>query len=1571
MLNFKKYVKTVLALLLVVAMISSLGASAALPGGNDFTSYQDGNIALIAAPSAEFTNGYITSGGAQTINDGKKTADDDNGTGSWNSYGYGGTIPFPTVWVELEWDNSVVIDASRVMWWHDGGGVSLPKSAVIQYWDEEAEAFAEVSNMRDSINTPLTSVGIYADGTSGQNTVWNGVTFDEVTTTRLRLVITQERESADSASGGAGINEWEVFGSETEPTLQSISISGESTVAIGVESTYTAATISKDIKGAEYKWALGDDGYAEIIGDATGDSVTVKGLREGIATLSVTAKHGSNPEEVVDTFDIMIRDTNAVENIAVRGLVKVPYSNGGVSANINDGTVSTSSNYATTWNTWGTSFGNANNPFYVTLEWVEPYEVQSTRVLWWIYTDSGVDWPRSCRIEYMDKDGEWIDLGPIGTDHTGEIGQTWIYNGIWNDIVFEEPVVTTSLRLVVLANRNSGTAPGFGINEWEVYGKETDPELRSVSISGKSSLPEGVQNEYEAIVTSPRIEGATYEWELSNGNAKIVGGTNDSKVVLEGVMPGETTLNVIIRHDSGVLETSDSFDITVREVKPQTHKTSTAAGREPILPERVIMEGIEFDDATPSYVGSTGYDFGEEFTDSLIEVEYWDEVPEALYAEDQIGKTFTVSGNVKYKDKDFPVQAEITVSKAQDSLDYNHSVTSENVSFSEGSFWYEKQLTNATSTLDAGITQIESTSSSRYALQNFINANTKLTGGSGPTSFNGYVFQDTDVYKTLEAISYNLAAIEDDESMTGRKEELQATLDSWIEKITAVQYADGYIGTHFTLRANSTSGGGGTGTHRWRHMANHEMYNIGHFLEAVVAYTRYTVGVGRPDYRLYEAGKRAADCIVNTFGPGGFRTEVPGHEEIELGLMKFAALVEEYEGEGTGQDYRDTIELLVDRRGRKTGENARESGYNGGTYSQDATPLVNETKAVGHAVRAMYFYTGATDVAIAMPDANPNKTAFLTGITNIYDSVSERNSYITGGLGSGESSEGFGDDYHIRNADAYTETCAAIAGANWYQRLNLYYEDAKYVDSYERALYNGVLVGVNHTGNLFYYGCGLDTGTANRSSWFGCACCPPNVMRTIANIGGYMYTVKRDVVFVNLYGGSIGNVKVEGDNVEIIQETNYPWNGAIRFAVTPDTDKEFTLNLRIPGWVSAQKNRKVTIKVAGVEIDAKPSEKGYVSITRNWSAEGTVIEMDIPMEIRRTEADENVSPAYPASRYVDYGQNNKVVIERGPLVYNLETASVPDGNPETATSGKDARYVYLPRTAELTASYDEDLLGGIVTITGYAKWNAPTEGYNSYNPGDGAADQYIQLIPYYSRGNRGNNPQNDGSAGTTGSSSSRVWLYATEKTVQIQGGENHLKIGETTELTATPHVNANDRDDLVTYEWSVDSGAVEITNTQTGLTDDSGPNKVGGIGYQRKTSVATVKAVGGGTATLTVAMKDEEGNVIDTDSYTISTNISADSRLRIEVKSLPRHDSENYDPSFTLTSNKDMGVSLYVSAYNANGTLVNIRSVSVDLKAGVETDVQASIPREEGYTYRFFLWDDTFMPLTDITSIGG
>lgn len=971
-------------------------------------------------------------------------------------------------------------------------------------------------------------------------------------------------------------------------------------------------------------------------------------------------------------------------------------------ASVNDGKLATG-DPATSWNSWN---GNESDyPMPITLTWDSAQTLASMRVMWWS-DGGGVTWPSNAKVQYLDG-SEWKDIADAGIEHGGYNGA----DGVWNIVNFGNTVTTTSLRMLV--GRNVQGTTGVGISEWEVYGTPLKESISDVKIAGSSKLMVGEKQQYDGTtVPGTLAESASYEWSVEPANiAEIDGAANKATVSVKGLKYGDATLKLKATHEGVSKETSLALRVRAEGIQSiDIYKTSTAAGVAPILPDSVVANGLEFDDPTPDLMAKN-YNLAEEFNASLVPV-VWDEVPAAKYAAEKAGTSFTVKGIVNYDDRKYVATAVVTVREAVEAPESNSSVTFENVQLND-TFWAPKQQTNAINSLNKAILEIGKPSGGE---PNYDNAIKKLNGEKNYGSFSGYVFQDSDIYKSIEAISYTLSATQNEtsEEMTAQRRKLEDTLNRWIEKIEKVQYADGYIDTHFTLRSETYDGGEAPGTHRWKSFANHEMYNAGHFLEGVVAYTRYREGINKPDYRLYVAGKRFADEIVALFGPKGTRHEVPGHEEIELALVKFGKLAEQYEGVGAGQKYYDTAQTLIDRRGED--RNLRESGYKGNNYSQDLTPFVNAQNAVGHSVRANYFYTGIADVATMMEDTNPTRVAYLQSLDRIWEAVSNRKTYITGGIGTttaSSDSEGYGDDYDLPNDGSYCEICAAIAAANWNQRMNLLYEDGKYADMVERNLYNSILVGTNLDGNRYYYSTLLEVKSGSwRSEWFACACCPPNLMRTVAALSGYMYTVHKDNLFVNMFVGSEGSVEIGGTKVGLKQETDYPWNGAVKLTVNPEQSKAFTMKVRIPGWVQEQSNKNVTIKVNGNTVSAA-AEKGYATITRTW-AKGDVVAIDMPMEIRKTEADPNIVT-----------NKGRVALQRGPIVYCMEKAGNAQLNEDIENF--DPLKIVIPRDAKLKATYSKDLLKGVVEITGEAKYSL----YGELLP------IKIQAVPYYAWNNRG------------------------------------------------------------------------------------------------------------------------------------------------------------------------------------------------------------------------------------------
>lgn len=1030
------------------------------------------------------------------------------------------------------------------------------------------------------------------------------------------------------------------------------------------------------------------------------------------------------------------------ENVALSAIADTPYSNSYASAPsaINDGVLAGAGG---AWNSWGA--GASLYPMPVTLRWETDHTLKGMRIMWWADLDeeapsAGVSFPASAEAEYLDEDEEtWKPISAVGVEHGGVNGE----GGVWNSLTFSQEITTRGIRLNV--QRNGTESNGFGISEWEVFGSEVTDKLQGAVVTGDNGMFVDEEKEYTAAaVPSTMTADASFQWTVSPAEvAAIQGAANGTKVKVKGLKAGDATLELTVSREG--VNRKKKIAIHVQGVDEIVeYQTATAAGVAPILPDSVVAKGLVFDEPTPSLkTANNNVDLGESFNAKLIPVT-WDAVDPASYAADQVGQTITVTGKAKYNNKEYPATAKITVKKPVAAAESNRSVTFENVQLNDA-FWAPKQETNAFASLDKAILEISKPSGGE---PNFDNAIKKLNG-EAYEPFSGFVFQDSDIYKSIEALSYTLSATQNDkgEEIEAQRKKLQDKLDSWIEKIEKVQYADGYIDTFFTLRSTTYAGGESTGTHRWKNFSNHEMYNAGHFLEGVVAYTRYREGISDPDYRLYVAGKRFADEIVTLFGKNGTRHEVPGHEEIELALVKFGKLAEEYEGEGAGQDYYDTAKIFIDRRGE--GGDLRDSGYYGDTYSQDKTKFVEETNAKGHSVRAGYFYAGVTDVATTLAENDSDRAAYLKSLDAIWDSVTHKKTYITGGIGTtapSSDSEGFGDDYVLPNDQSYCEICAAISMANWNQRMNLLYEDGKYADSVEKALYNAILVGTNLDGNRFYYSTLLEAKSGNwRSQWFACACCPPNLMRTIAALSGYMYTVHKDNVFVNMYVGSNGNVNVGGTSVDLAQETEYPWNGAVKLTVNPQQDKEFTLKLRIPGWVEEQKNKNVTIKVNGTVVKAA-ADKGYAAVTRTWK-KGDVVTIDIPMEIRKTEADPNVTT-----------NKDRVALQRGPIVYSLEKAGNAQLNPEIKEF--DPLKIVIPRNANLKATYNKDLLKGVVEITGDAKYSL----YGELLP------VKIQAVPYYAWNNRGD--EADYVPGDVDKTSSKmlIWTMADKAQSEVIAG---------------------------------------------------------------------------------------------------------------------------------------------------------------------------------------------------------
>ncbi len=546
--------------------------------------------------------------------------------------------------------------------------------------------------------------------------------------------------------------------------------------------------------------------------------------------------------------------------------------------------------------------------------------------------------------------------------------------------------------------------------------------------------------------------------------------------------------------------------------------------------------------------------------------------------------------------------------------------------------------------------------------------NFRRAAGEKPGGFTGISFNDSDVYKIIEGTAYSLQNHPDPN--------LGAYTDAVIDSIAAAQWEDGYLFTFYSLPRRPEA--------RWTNVgAMHELYCAGHLIEGAVAYYQAT-----GQRKLLDVAIKYADHINATFGPGR-KTDPPGHQEIELALMRLFHLTGE-------QKYMDLAKFFIDQRGHTEGRNSY------GTYSQDHAPFIKQEKGVGHSVRAGYMYIAATDIAMVNRDE-----AYGNALFRLWDNIVNTKTYLTGGIGQPGGPEGFAGDYELGN-NCYSETCSGIAFAMWNHRMHLLTGEGKYLDIMERILLNNVLSSLSQDGTKHYYTNPLAHNGHVRWEWPGhdCACCPSSLARIIASIGGYAYTHKTDSVNVNLYIPGETTIPLPGNAVTLTQSTRYPWEGDIRIAVRPEKSGMFAIRLRIPCWSQNmpmpgnlyryldENHEPVILAINDVPV-AAVVEKGYVTLERTWRTDDT-IHLRLPMPIRRVIA----HPKATANAAL-------VAVERGPIVY---CAEFEDNDFPVAR-------LRLPDSVQLTATTDDDFFRGVVTIT--------AEG----NP-------KVKLIPNYLHSNR-------------------------------------------------------------------------------------------------------------------------------------------------------------------------------------------------------------------------------------------
>jgi DUF1680 family protein len=533
-------------------------------------------------------------------------------------------------------------------------------------------------------------------------------------------------------------------------------------------------------------------------------------------------------------------------------------------------------------------------------------------------------------------------------------------------------------------------------------------------------------------------------------------------------------------------------------------------------------------------------------------------------------------------------------------------------------FWTPRLLIHKDVTLPVCIDQIENQTG---RIRNFEYA------AKGEGEHSGIFFDDSDVYKALEGMAYSLQ-VEPDPV-------LEAKCDEWIDKFAAAQQPDGYLNTFYTLTGLEN---------RWKDMDRHEMYCAGHMTEAAVAYYKAT---GKR--KLLDVAIRFADHMMTVFGPEG-RHWVPGHEEIELALVKLFEVTGE-------KKYLDFAGWLLDQRGHGYGSYGDERTWPA-IYYQDEVPVLDLSRITGHAVRSMYLYCGMADVAAYTGDKG-----LTDALDRLWDHVVNRNMYVTGGIGQSSSNEGITEDYDLPNLTAYCETCASVGMVLWNWRMLQFTGDGKYADVMERSLYNGALAGISLKGDRFFYVNPLESlGGHHRQEWFGCACCPSQICRFIPSVGNYAYGTSEKALWVNLYMGSDVTVKLAGKEMKVHQTTAYPWDGNVTLEMGLQKPVKGEIRLRIPGWC-----KDYTLAVNGKAVSA-PVEKGYAVLSGKWKDKDK-IELVLNMPVEVVAADPRVKE-----------DEGKRAVQRGPIVYCIEEVDNPEGFDDLAlTGGMDFKVEKLPK----------------------------------------------------------------------------------------------------------------------------------------------------------------------------------------------------------------------------------------------------------------------------------------------------
>ena len=626
-------------------------------------------------------------------------------------------------------------------------------------------------------------------------------------------------------------------------------------------------------------------------------------------------------------------------------------------------------------------------------------------------------------------------------------------------------------------------------------------------------------------------------------------------------------------------------------------------------------------------------------------------------------------------------------------------------------FWGQRLEASREVTVPLAFSKCEETG--RY--RNFEIAAEQLAGkDTHEVKVGGFSFDDTDVYKTIEGCSYLLQTypdlkltitVPDTKESKGwqRTVGARAYMDSVLTIVKSGQEPDGYLYTSRTM--NPEHPHAWAGKERWEKVEDlsHEFYNLGHMVEGAIAHYQAT---GQRNF--LDVARAYADCVMREIGEGeGQVVRVPGHQIAEMALAKLSVVTGE-------KKYLEMAKFFLDKRGYTSRRDA---------YSQAHEPVVEQSEAVGHAVRAAYMYSGMADVAALTGDSS-----YIQAIDRIWDNIVSRKMYITGGIGSTSNGEAFGRNYELPNMSAYCETCAAIGQVYVNHRLFLLHGESKYYDVLERALYNGVISGVSLDGGAFFYPNPLESmGQHQRQPWFGCACCPSNICRFIPSVPGYIYQSRERDLYVNLFMSNTAQLTIGGRKYVVKQETSYPWDGDVTLSVERGSG-QFAMNVRIPGWVRGEavpsslytyndgKRLAWSIRVNGEPCNVEVNACGYAVIDRKWR-KGDRVEIHFDMEPRTVMADDHVE-----------ADRGRVSVERGPLVYCAEW---PDNDYDIGS-------VLLNQKPQFVVKRHEILSTTVGSQYEIAEIETDAQLLNFDNGGRLAAkDVCLRMIPYYAWCHRG------------------------------------------------------------------------------------------------------------------------------------------------------------------------------------------------------------------------------------------